>query len=121
MKILNGILALMFLSFAWLQVNDPDPILWILIYGAMVAVCVMAFLKIYKPYLMSALALGYSVYMVILFPGVKAWFHSENLSLLWDDLAKMQYWYIEEAREFLGLMICLSVLVFYSIPLIRKK
>ena len=35
MKIVNILLAIMFLAFTYLQFNDPDPVIWILIYGAM--------------------------------------------------------------------------------------
>jgi hypothetical protein len=113
MRILNSILALMFIAFAFLQVNDPDPVLWILIYGAMAVLSVMAIFEYFIPALMYALAVGYAVYLVILFPGVMDWFNSPDRSLLFDDIAKMQYTYIEEAREFLGLLICEVVLVFY--------
>jgi Transmembrane family 220, helix len=115
MRILNSLLAIMFLAFAFLQVNDPDPVLWILIYGAMAAVSVMAIFEYYIPALLYALALGYMIYLVILFPGVMTWYNSPDRSLLFDDLAKMQYYYIEEAREFLGLMICQVALVFYML------
>lgn len=113
MRILNTLLALMFLAFAFVQVNDPDPVLWILIYGAMAAVSVMAIFEYYIPALMYVLAAGYLVYLVILFPGAMDWYNSPDRSLLFDDLAKMQYYYIEEAREFLGLVICEVVLLFY--------
>lgn len=113
MRILNSLLALMFMAFAFVQVNDPDPVLWILIYGVMAIVSVMAIFEYYIPALMYALALGYTVYLVILFPGMMDWFNSPDRSLLFDDIAKMQYTYIEEAREFLGLAICLVVLGFY--------
>src|SRR5688572_23683379 len=113
MRILNSILALMFIAFAFLQVNDPDPVLWILIYGAMAVLSVMAIFEYYIPVLIYALSVGYAVYLVILFPGVMDWFNSPDRSLLFDDIAKMQYTYIEEAREFLGLLICEAVLVFY--------
>jgi hypothetical protein len=113
MRILNSILALMFMAFAFVQVNDPDPILWILIYGVMAIVSVMAIFEYFIPALMYALALGYLVYLVILFPGMMDWYNSPDRSLLFDDIAKMQYTYIEEAREFLGLLICLIALAFY--------
>ncbi|HYI78522.1 MAG TPA: transmembrane 220 family protein, partial [Chryseolinea sp.] len=35
MRIVNFILAVLFLLFAFVQINDPDPVIWILIYGAM--------------------------------------------------------------------------------------
>lgn len=113
MRILNSILALMFLAFAFVQVNDPDPILWILIYGAMAAMSVMAIFEYFIPAFMYALALGYLVYLVILFPGMMDWYYSSDRSLLFDDIAKMQHIYIEEAREFLGLVICELTLLFY--------
>jgi hypothetical protein len=115
MRILNSILALMFLAFAFVQVNDPDPILWILIYGAMAVFAVMAIFEYYIPAFMYALAIGFVVYLIILFPGMMDWYRSPNRSLLFDDLAKMQYYYIEEAREFLGLLICAVTLIFYII------
>ena len=103
----------MFLAFAFVQVNDPDPILWILIYGAMAVLSVMAIFEYYVPIVLYLLGVGYAVYLILLFPGMMDWFHSADRSLLFDDLAKMQYYYIEEAREFLGLMICEIVLLFY--------
>jgi Transmembrane family 220, helix len=120
MKILHSILAVLFLIFAGVQINDPDPVLWILIYGAMAAICVMAIFEYYIPKLLMALSLGYLIYLVILFPGFMDWYRSPDRSLLFDDLAKMQYLYIEEAREFLGLAICVAVLGFYLIRS-RKK
>ncbi len=113
MKIVSSLLAAMFISFAFVQLNDPDPILWIIIYLAMVIVCVLSVFKKYYPILMAVLALGYLIYSILLFPGLLEWLGTENKSLLFDDLAKMQHLYIEESREFLGLVICLAVLGFY--------
>ena len=121
MKIINSILALMFLVFAFVQVNDPDPILWILIYVVMATFSFMAIFEYYMPKLMLVPVLGYLGYCVILFPGVMDWFNSDDRSLLFDNIAKMQYPYIEEAREFLGLMICLAVLAFYFFRARKKK
>ena len=121
MKFLHGFLALMFMAFAALQVNDPDPVLWILIYGAMSVVCVMAIFEVYNRLLLIVLAVGYSVYCFLLWPGVAEWLQQENKSALFDDVMKMEHVYIEESREFLGLLICLAVLVFYIFRSLRKK
>lgn len=115
MRIVNSLLALMFVAFAFVQVNDPDPILWILIYGVMAVFSVMAIFEYYIPTFLYVLAVGYAVYLIILFPGMMDWYNSPDRSLLFDDLAKMQYTYIEEAREFLGLFICEIVLALYII------
>ncbi|MBS1506224.1 MAG: transmembrane 220 family protein [Bacteroidetes bacterium] len=111
MKIFNGIFAFLFLSFAALQYNDPDPLIWIAIYLGMVVVCALALWK--KFYRLLALVLGliYFGYAALLSPSVLVWWQSDDRSELFDELAKMQYLYIEETRECLGLLICLAVLV----------
>jgi len=111
----------MFMAFASLQINDPDPALWILIYGAMSVVCVMAIFEYYHRTLMIVLALAYSMYCFFLWPGVVEWLKQENKSALFDDVMKMEHLYIEESREFLGLLICLAVLVLYFFRSLHKK
>lgn len=113
MKILKIFLAVLFLLFALVQINDPDPLLWILVYGAMMVVSIMAFYNRYPTGIMIIMAAGYLIMTVLYFDGFATWLTSPNRALLFDDLAKMQYPYIEEAREFLGLLICIAVLVFY--------
>lgn len=121
MKILSSVFGLMFLAFALVQINDPDPLLWIVIYGAMVVVSVMAFLNIYSQTLMIGLATGYCIYAALLFSSAITWLKSDDRSLLFDDIAKMQFPYIEETREFLGLFICLVVLIIYYIFHLLKE
>lgn len=121
MKYLSIFFALMFIAFAALQVNDPDPVLWILIYGVMAVVSVMAIFDFYNRKLLIALAVLYVVYMMILFPGVSEWFRQDDKSVLFDDVMKMEYPYIEESREFLGLLICQLVLTTYLFRAFRRK
>jgi hypothetical protein len=120
MRILNSILALMFLAFAFVQINDPDPIIWILIYGAMATLCIMAIFEYYPKKFMIGLLGFYLGYSIEYFNSVWTWIKSDNKSALFDDVAKMQNLYIEESREFLGLMICVSVLIFYLIRSSKK-
>lgn len=111
----------MFLAFAALQVNDPDPILWILIYGVMAVVSVMAIFDYYNRWLMAGLSVLYLIYMVILFPGVSEWFRQPDKSVLFDDVLKMEFPYIEESREFLGLLINQLVLALCFFRSFRRK
>ena len=123
MRILNFILALMFLAFAFVQVNDPDPVVWILIYGAMATLAIMAIFQYYpRKFLVAILVLylAYGVYTLIYHPGVLEWLKSENKADIFDDVKKMENLYIEESREFLGLMICISVLIFYVARAFKK-
>lgn len=121
MKYLSIFFAIMFLAFAALQVNDPDPILWILIYGIMAVISVMGIFNFYNSKLLIGLAILFLVYMVILFPGVAEWFRQDDKSVLFDDVMKMEYPYIEESREFLGLLICQIVLAIYLFRAFRRK
>jgi hypothetical protein len=118
MRILNFVLAVMFLIFAFVQVNDPDPILWILIYGAMAVVCILAAFNVYFRKFLIFQGIAYLLYAIYYFPGVEEWITSEDKSMLFDNIAKMEFSYIEESREFLGLSICVAVIIFY---LIRSK
>ncbi|MBT1688914.1 transmembrane 220 family protein [Dawidia soli] len=115
MRILNFVLAVMFLIFAFLQVNDPDPVLWILVYGVMAVFCVMAMFAYYPRKVLWGALIAALAYSVIYFPGVQEWWQTSEHSALFDNVAKMEHLYIEESREFLGLMICVIVIVFYLI------
>jgi hypothetical protein len=115
MKVINFFLAFMFLVFAFVQVNDPDPLLWILIYGNMAVLCVLAMFKMRFFYWIIASLAGYSIYAVLLAGSAWEWFLSPDRSLLFDDIAKMQNIYIEETREFLGLLICIVVAIYHLI------
>jgi hypothetical protein len=115
MRIVNFFLAVMFLIFAFVQVNDPDPVIWILIYGAMAVMSIMAIFEFYLKKFLIGLLVLYALYSLFYLPGVLEWLRRDNKAMLFDDLAKMQYPYIEEAREFLGLLICISVLILYLI------
>jgi Transmembrane family 220, helix len=110
MRIFNFILTLMFVVFAFLQVNDPDPIIWISIYGSMAIVCVMAAFEFYLPKLLMVMGIVFLGYSFVYLPGLREWLQHEDTAMLFDNLAKMEFRYIEEAREYLGLMICLGVL-----------
>jgi hypothetical protein len=118
MKIVNIVLAVMFLAFAFLQINDPDPVLWILIYGSMAVICVLAAFRIYSQLAMIFLMVGFIAYSTIFIPGLREWLAQDDRSVLFDDLAKMEHPYIEESREFLGLLICILIL---GVQLVRAR
>lgn len=118
MKILHFLLALMFLGFAYLQLNDPDPLVWVLIYMVMAAFSVSAIFGFYPRRFYWVVLAIFLLYSAVYIPGVIEWMQTDDKSALFSDVAKMEHRYIEESREFLGLMICVAVLVFY---IIRSK
>ena len=103
------VLAVMFMAFAFVQLNDPDPVVWILIYGACAVVCVMAAFDYYIYRLLLVMAVVYVGVAVSRFDSVIIWLRSPDKGMIFSDIAKMQNVYIEETREFLGLVICLAV------------
>ena len=120
MKVVHILFALMFLVFAGLQYNDPDPILWMPVYLAMVVVCILASLGKFYQRVNYLLIAGYVLFSLIYIPGVIDWLRSPDPMLLFSEVAKMDYIYIEETREFMGLMICVVVLLWY-ISLAKKQ
>jgi hypothetical protein len=121
MRVVNFLLAAMFLVFAFVQINDPDPLVWILIYGAMAVVSVMAIFEYYPTRFLAALLVALVGYGFFYADGVLEWLRQDDKSALFDDIAKMEHWYIEEAREFLGLLICVTVLAGHLLLARRKR
>lgn len=99
------------MSFVYVQFNDPDPVLWIAIYGSMVVLCTMAAFNRYPKYAHITLLVLFVGYSLSYIPSVLVWLQQEDLTALFDEVAKMEHLYIEESREFLGLMICVTVLI----------
>ncbi|MFZ9982609.1 MAG: transmembrane 220 family protein, partial [Cyclobacteriaceae bacterium] len=104
-----------FLVFAIVQLNDPDPLLWVSLYLLMAGVSAAAFFEKLPNYLIIGLMALCLFMMTGLWSGTMQWFNSPERTLIFDDIAKMQNIYIEEAREFLGLCICLVALTYFLI------
>lgn len=121
MKVFNLLLAVMFLVFAFVQVNDPDPATWIIIYGLMAVACVLAAFRKFYPVALVVLIVALAGYSLVYVSGVAEWLRSDDKSVLFDDIAKMQFPYVEESREFLGLLICVVVLAMHLISYRTSK
>lgn len=111
-KTANLIFAVLFVLFAGLQYNDPDPVLWISIYLYATIICIMASRGRYYPILNILGIAMFVVYALFLFfdgNGVISWattHHAENIA---STMKAEQPW-IEETREFGGLLILIIVL-----------
>jgi hypothetical protein len=109
MPYLNILLSLMLVFFAALQLNDPDPLLWITIYMYAATVTAMSAFRKYITVMIYPGLIFYVVASLYLAPGVIEWIvkeHGENF------MAKMQdnKMYIEETRECAGLLICAAIM-----------
>jgi hypothetical protein len=110
MRYLYLFFALVFALFAAVQYNDPDPVLWIAIYGYAVLMSVMAYKGKFNSYLLLIGIAGYLAGAIYYFPpSVEDWIHAEQQA----QSLQMKMPFVEEARESLGLFMAFAVLTFY--------
>src|SRR5215212_11751156 len=113
MRIFNYVFIGIFILFAALQYNDPDPYIWIPIYLYAAFLCYRALRKKYNPvlYFIGLVAyVGYAVYLFFDKTGVLDWaeeYHAESIT---ETMKATKPW-IEETREFGGLLILIIVLL----------
>jgi len=123
MKILNVFFCLVFIVFAGLQYNDPDPYIWMPIYLYAAFMCLQAARHRFYQGAYLAGIFVYLVYAVYLFFdkfGVIDWamhHHAENIA---ESMKATKPW-IEETREFFGLAILIVVLLVNYVYAGRKK
>ena len=108
--IVNIFLALIFILFAFVQLNDPDPFIWFFIYLLTAILCTVSIFR------KTPLALLYGFGLVLLFYAAMhlefavEWLMSENKSELFGEMQKDKY-YLEGTREFLGLLIAIFAVI----------
>jgi len=113
MKIFNIFFCIVFILFAVVQYNDPDPYLWIPIYLYPALLCYLKVMQ--KPissmaYWAGFLVFGaYAIYKMFDTNGIIDWIQFHNASNIASTMKAEKPW-IEESREFFGLVIILIVL-----------
>ena len=122
MKLFNLIFFILFLLFAALQYNDPDPYIWIPIYVYAAALCMLAYQNKWYPkaYLYGMIIYAaYAIYLFFTKDGVLDWVFEHNAESLVNSMKAEKPW-IEDSREFGGLLILIIVLLVNYIKA-RKK
>lgn len=123
MKVFNIIFIVLFILFAAVQYNDPDPYVWMPIYLYAALLCYFALKGKYNPTLYYIGFAAYGMYALYLFfdkAGVLDWageHHGENIA---ETMKATKPW-IEETREFFGLVIVIVVLIVNMIWLRKQK
>jgi general stress protein CsbA len=126
MKIFNIFFCLVFILFAGLQYNDPDPYVWMPIYLYTAVLCFLAARKKFHrgAYLIGILVyLVYATYLFFDKYGVMDWATNHNAENIAQTMKATKPW-IEETREFFGLFILIIVLLVnytYASQRIEKK
>ena len=112
MKVFNIIFIVVFILFAAVQYNDPDPYLWIPIYLYPAVLCYLAIQYKYpiRGYYIGFVIFGiYAIYKILDENGVIDWIRFHQATSIASTMKAEQPW-IEETREFFGLVIILVVL-----------
>lgn len=109
MKIFYFILSLMFLIFAGLQWNDPDPVHWTLCYSAIAVSCGLAAFGKYPRWWLWSVTIIIGVWMLTASPALYRWVSGgfPNIAGRMEDSRPI----IEETREFGGLVIAFAVML----------
>ncbi len=101
-RVLNIMMALLFTLSAIVQLNDPDPVQWFLIYAAGALICAMSAAKAshgwQAPALIGLTALVWGVWIMVHLQTGFAWGHIA-------EKMKAETPAIEESRETLGLFL----------------
>lgn len=98
------IIAILFVLFAIVQLNDPDPWLWVLMYALTAAVYVWSIFTTVPKWLLYG-GLGVVIFwMLSLLPDFVSWVQMGMPTITGSMKAEAPH--IELTREFLGLLIC---------------
>jgi hypothetical protein len=122
MKVFNYVMGGLFIISAALQFNDPDPYLWITIYGV---AALLAYMNIVNKHdrlshlgmLLACLIYGFT--LVFKKDGVISWFRDHDAESLVQSMKATKPW-IENAREFGGLMI-IAVFLIINLTVEKRK
>src|SRR6476469_3782571 len=123
MRTFNIIFIVLFILFAALQYNDPDPYIWMPIYLYAAFLCFLALKQKYSPSLYIIGLIVYFSYAAYLFfdkSGVLNWAEQHNAENLVQTMKATKPW-IEETREFGGLLIVMIALIINMIWLKKQK
>ena len=121
-KLFNIFFCIVFILFAAVQYNDPDPYIWMPIYLYTAILCWLAFRNKYFPgaYLLGiAVYAAYALYKFFDQNGVWDWMTKHHATNIAGTMKAEQPW-IEETREFFGLVILIVVLLIDYLHAKRK-
>ena len=113
MRVLNGIWVALFSLSAILQYNDPDPYVWMPIYGFGAFLCYKAMQWKWLPalYVLAfALYVPYAVYLFFGPEGVLSWWQEHEAENIAQSMKATKPW-IEATREFFGLLLLILALL----------
>lgn len=115
----NIVLGIVFLLFAVVQYNDPDPWLWIALYSFVGIVSFFAAAHRYNKFVLLGGMGVCIVWTLILLPEFINWIIMGMPSI--TESMKAEAPHIEFTREFLGLILCFSTLGWHFLQFQKKR
>lgn len=117
MRYISLLFAIIFLWFAYLQLNDPDPVWWVVIYLVPVYVSFMFFQQKKNIELLILLSIVYTAYAINLSLQISTWegFFTDGSGMEMKTINQ------ELTREVSGLLICVLVYIILLVSSIKKK
>jgi len=110
MRILNFFISLVFVLFAGWQYNDPDPFIWVPIYGFVALEYGLAAFNKRLPYrVLLAGTVLLTIFMLTYIPDLFRWIQMGEPSIV-ESMQAERPW-VELTREGFGLMLCVTFLV----------
>jgi len=111
LKVLNALFACVFVLFAYWQLNDPDAMMWVIIYLIVAAVSAYAVFRKLDRKILIFLLMFFFIYIASYTPYIIEWVQLGMPSIAEEMQASTPY--IERTREFFGLLICLVVVIYH--------
>ncbi len=103
-RIISLVLLLVFGMFAYWQANDNDPVLWVTIYGLVALISLLRLFNIYSRPITTLIMIACLVYSFWYIGGLFEWLGSSDKGAVFGTM-KPDKPYVEETREFLGLIL----------------
>jgi len=100
-----------FALFAYVQLNDPDPVIWFLVYGLVSLLFLISMFKTVPEIVLYAVMAGLLIFSLFHVGYFFEWIISNDKSELFGKMVYEKP-YIEGTREFLGLFIAIGALLY---------
>lgn len=110
-KLVDGFLLIVFLAFTVLQLNDPDSVYWVAIYGFIVVIVLLAMLGKQPQVVLKGALIVYFLLLIYYSPALYSWIFRHHAANIAQSMSTEKM-YIEEAREFFGVLLCFIIIVF---------
>jgi Transmembrane family 220, helix len=108
-----------FIAFAALNLNDPDPWIWVLAYGSVAVLYALAAFGRADRRVSGSLGVAFAAWMFTMSGGMLEWFGLGMPSIVTEMKATEPH--VEAVREFLGLLLAVLALLFLTLRTAKES